>query len=101
MMLNKFVIDFFLVCRTIFEIKTLVQNFAARWRCKWFHCVAHDHFTIPRYHFYSYIAFRLEIIGVATDFSGHTVFKHVNTIIKAGYFIKILAKKKKEKEKKR
>ena len=73
MMLNKFVIDFFPVTQTIFEIKMLTLNFAARWCCKWFHCVAHGHFTRPRHHFYDYSSFHLEIIGVATDFSGHIV----------------------------
>ena len=78
MMLNNFVIDFFLVSCTVFEIKTLTQNFTARWRCKWFHCVvAHGHFTIPRHQFYDYSFFRLEIIGVATDFSGHTVYIYI------------------------
>ncbi|GBN81505.1 hypothetical protein AVEN_39291-1 [Araneus ventricosus] len=32
MMLNNFVIDFFPVYRTAFEIRTLTPNFAARWR---------------------------------------------------------------------
>ena len=73
-MLNNFVIVIFLVSCTVFEIKTLTQNFAARWRCEWFHCVAHDHFTILKHHFHDYSSFRLEIIGVATDFSGHTVY---------------------------
>ena len=46
----------------LFEIKTLTQNFATWWLCKWFHCVAHGHFTIPRQHFYGCGSFRLEII---------------------------------------
>ena len=76
MMLNKFVIDFFPVTHTIFEIKTLTRNFAARWCCKWFHCVAHGHFTRPRHHFYDYSSFHLEIVEVATNFSGHIVYFH-------------------------
>ena len=76
MMLNNFVIDFFPIPYTAFEIKTLTQNFAARWRCKGFHCVARGHFTIHRYHFYDYSSFRSEIIGVATDFGRYTVLSH-------------------------
>ena len=74
MMLNNFVIDFFPVSCTVFEIKTLTQNFDTGKHCKWFHCLAHGHFTIPRHHFYKYSSFRLEIIRVAMDLSGHTVY---------------------------
>ena len=74
MKLNKIIIGFFPVSRTIFVIKTLSQKFATRWCCKWFHCVAHGHFTILGHKFYNYSSFHLEIIGVATDFSGHTIY---------------------------
>ena len=77
MILNKFVIDFFPVSRTVFEIKTLIQNFSARWSCKRFHCVAQSHFNRSRHHFYDYSYFHLKIIGVATDFSGHTVYMYI------------------------
>ena len=73
-MLNNFVIHLFPASCTFFEIETLTQNFAARLRSKWFHCVAHVHLSIPRHHFYDYSCFHLEIVGVATDFSGHTVY---------------------------
>ncbi|GBN19974.1 hypothetical protein AVEN_149228-1 [Araneus ventricosus] len=73
-MLNKFVIDFFLVYGTVFEIRTLTSNFVIRWRCKRFPCVADDNFTTPRPHFHDYSSCRSEIIGVTTDFSGHTVY---------------------------
>ena len=79
MKLNKFVTDFCLVSRTIFEIKTLTQNFSGRWSWKRFHCVAHGHITRPKHHFYDYSFFRLEIIGVATDISEHTVYTHPHT----------------------
>ncbi|GBM74204.1 hypothetical protein AVEN_203405-1 [Araneus ventricosus] len=36
MMLNNFVIDFFPVIPTVFEIRTLTPNFATRWHCKRF-----------------------------------------------------------------
>ena len=86
MMLNKFVIDFFSVSQIVFEIKTLTQNFSARWSCKWFHCVAHGHFTRFRHHFYDCISFRLEIIGVAMDLSRHTVYCSVLFIIISDIF---------------
>ena len=31
--------------------------------------------TIPRHHFYNYSSFRLQIIGLITDFNGHTVYR--------------------------
>ena len=74
MMLNNFVIYCFLVSCTVFVIKTLTQNFVARLRRKWFHCVAQDHFTVPRPHFYDFSSFYLEIVGVATHCSGNTVY---------------------------
>ena len=74
MMLNNFDNDFFPLSCTVFELKTLTQNFAARWRCKGFHCVAHGHFTMPRYHFHDDSSFRSKIFGVATDFRGHTEY---------------------------
>ena len=73
MMLNKFIHDFFFVSRTVLEIKTLTQNFSARWNCRQFHCVAHDNFTRPTQHFYDYSFFHLEIIWVVTDFSRDTI----------------------------
>ncbi|GBN74735.1 hypothetical protein AVEN_261084-1 [Araneus ventricosus] len=54
MMLNNFVMDIFPVFCTVFEIRTLTPNFAARWRCKRFPCVTHGNFTIPIPHFYEY-----------------------------------------------
>ena len=71
MLLNKFIVAFFLVSHNILEIKTLTQNFATRWCCKWFHCVVHDHFAIPKHLFYDYSSFCLEMIVVATDFISH------------------------------
>ena len=44
-------------------------------RCgKTFPCIAHGNFTILRPNFYDYSFCRSEIIGVTTDFSGHTVY---------------------------
>ena len=63
-------LTFFPVSRIVFEVKTLTQNFSARW----FYCVAHGLFTRPRHHFYDYSSFCLEIIRVAKDFSTHTVY---------------------------
>ena len=74
MMLNNFIIDFFPVSCTVFEIKTVTPNLATRWYCQWFPCIAHGNFTIPRPNFYDYSSCRYEIIGVTTDFNGHTVF---------------------------
>ncbi|GBM22750.1 hypothetical protein AVEN_81504-1 [Araneus ventricosus] len=45
------------------------------WRCKRFPCLEHGNFTIPRPHFYDYSSCRSEIIGVTTDFRGHTVYR--------------------------
>ena len=52
MMLNNFMIDFFPVSCTVFEIKTVTPNFATRWCCQLFPCIAHGNFTIPRPNFY-------------------------------------------------
>ena len=70
MMLNKFVTDIFSVSRPVFEIKTITQNFAAKWCYKRFYCVAHGHFTLPRHLSCDYCSFRLKIIGMATDLTG-------------------------------
>ncbi|GBO23370.1 hypothetical protein AVEN_207565-1 [Araneus ventricosus] len=72
MMLNN--CDLLPVYRTVFEIRRLTLNFAARWCCKRFPCVGHVNFTIPRPHFYDYSSCLSEIIDVTTDFSGDTVY---------------------------
>ena len=69
-MLNKFVIHLFPISCIIFEIKTLTQNFAARWHCKRFQCVAHGHFTLTRHYFYNYSSFLLEIKGWQRTLAG-------------------------------
>ena len=69
MMLNNFIIDFFPVSCTVFEVKIVTPNLATRWRCQWFPCIEHGNFTIPRPNFYDYSSCSSEIIGVTTDFS--------------------------------
>ena len=70
---TPYLLEFFPLSGIVFEIKTLNENFATMWSCNFFYCATHDQFTIPRHHFYDCNSFRLEIIGVATDFSVHTV----------------------------
>ncbi|GBL96826.1 hypothetical protein AVEN_118949-1, partial [Araneus ventricosus] len=57
----NFVIDFFPVSCTVFEIETLTQLFIARWRCSRSHRVAYGHFTIPRHHVYGNICRRSQV----------------------------------------
>ena len=80
MMLNNFIIDFFPVSCTVFEIKTVTPNLATRWRCQWFPCIAHGNFTIPRSNFDDYSSCRSEIIRVTTDLNGHTVYQEFENI---------------------
>ena len=74
MLLINFVIDFIPVSCTAFEIKKVTPNLIARWRYNRFPWIALGNFTIPRPNFYDYSSCRSEIIGVATDFSGHSVY---------------------------
>ncbi|GFW05220.1 hypothetical protein TNCV_2905101 [Trichonephila clavipes] len=47
MMLNNFIVDFFLVSRAVFEIRTLTPNSSTRRNCKqFFLCVARGNSTI-------------------------------------------------------
>ncbi|GBM31007.1 hypothetical protein AVEN_198734-1 [Araneus ventricosus] len=52
MLVYSFEIHFFPLSRTILEVITLTPSFYTKCRCRWFHLVAHSHFTIPRYHSY-------------------------------------------------
>ncbi|GBN17137.1 hypothetical protein AVEN_248763-1 [Araneus ventricosus] len=52
MILDNIVIHFFPLSRAVSEIITLTPPFSTRWRCKWFHPVAHSHITILRRHSY-------------------------------------------------
>ncbi|GBM16617.1 hypothetical protein AVEN_88956-1 [Araneus ventricosus] len=59
--LYNFLIDFFLVPFTVYEIGPLIPKFADRWRCKLSHRVAHNLFTIPGHQLYGLSCHRLEV----------------------------------------
>lgn len=75
MMLNNFMIDFFLVSHTVVVIKTLIPKFGDRWHCKSPHRVARNCFTIPRYLLYGLSSNRLEVkrVGGIRNISGNLV----------------------------
>ncbi|GBN26333.1 hypothetical protein AVEN_5098-1 [Araneus ventricosus] len=77
MMLYNFAIHFCPLSRTVLEIITLTPSFSTRWHCKWFHPVAHSHFTMPRHHSYEDSCSRSVVKRVVRDFSGHPVYELV------------------------
>lgn len=70
--LFKFIIKFFLISCTVFEIGTLASQFAAKWHCKRALPVEHNHFIIYRHYVYDCIpAVILKLMVSGQKYSGH------------------------------
>ena len=82
----NFIINFFCLSRTFFEIRKLILQFSTRWHCEQSHSVAHIQFTILRHNIYRNSKSHSEIKRVTRNFSGHTV-DIIKNVIK--YFIEV------------
>ncbi|GBL87773.1 hypothetical protein AVEN_81372-1 [Araneus ventricosus] len=85
-MLYNFVVHFLALSHTVLEIIELIPPFSTRWRCKWFHPLAHIHFTISRHDSYEDRCSHSVVKRVVRDFSGHPVYGWLNEFNIYGWF---------------